>query len=157
MKLSRPVQYVIASIVFINIFVLAYLWTLPTSIPSEQAPSVSCDFTQGACVNQFNLDGQTIHITLNLSPGELPIAKPLTVEANVNGYPFQSAEIDISGINMYMGYNRQPLKKISVGTLTGETLLAFCTEQKMTWKATLILHQKKQSLEVPFEFKTVRN
>lgn len=157
MKLTRPVQYIIASIVFINIFVLTYLWTLPTEFPAHKASSTQCDFSQGACINAFNLDGQPVQITLNLTPKALPIAKPLVAEINVNGYPFSTGEIDISGVNMYMGFNRQPLKKVSSGTLTGETMLAFCTENKMTWKATVILKKDKESLEVPFEFETFRN
>jgi len=157
MKLTRTVQYIIASIVFINIFVLAYLWTLPSELPANKAKAVQCDFTQGACINAFNLDGQPIQITLTLTPGQLPITKPLEAEVNVNGYPFSTGEIDISGVNMYMGFNRQPLEKVSAGTLRGETMLAFCTENKMIWKATVILKQDKESLEVPFEFETIRN
>ena len=125
-----------------------------TSSPSKQEtwPLVKqCNLHQQACTAEFH--GQ--RITLDISPKPIPVAKPLTVKVDLGSLSAKSVEIDISGHNMYMGYNRVPLKPVDAHHWQGTTMLAFCTRDKMEWYVTLIIDQgKTHQMLVPFYLET---
>lgn len=106
-----------------------------------------CDLNKGACTSSVN----GTEITLSVSPHPIPIARPLGIEVNMNGLTAQKIELDISGVNMYMGYNRVALTSTQSGQFVGTSMLAFCTLEKMVWQLTLMIHQPDGSqIQVPF-------
>ncbi len=95
-------------------------------------------------------------IRLKISPDPIPIAMPLGIELNVKNIQAEKIELDISGANMYMGYNRVTLiPDGDTGRYIGTTMLAFCTVEKMQWKITLIVHQKDGTeIQIPYLLET---
>ena len=114
--------------------------------------SKTCDLHKASCETQM---GDAM-VSLKISPHPIPIARPLGIEVHVKNLDVQSMELDISGINMYMGYNRVELTKINANRFVGTSMLAFCTNQKMDWQVTLMIHQKDgKQIQIPYSLVTV--
>jgi hypothetical protein len=95
-------------------------------------------------------------ISLKISPHPIPIAIPLGVELSIQKIPAVKVELDISGANMYMGYNRVTLISDGEdGRYVGGTMLAFCTTAKMKWKITILIHQVDgKQIQIPYLLET---
>ena len=107
--------------------------------------SQTCESTQGDA-----------KVSLKISPHPIPIAKPLGIELALENLDAEKVELDISGVNMYMGYNRVTLLPINDGHFVGTSMLAFCTNQMMEWQITLIVHLTNgKQLQVPYTLETV--
>ncbi|VAW49418.1 hypothetical protein MNBD_GAMMA03-2143 [hydrothermal vent metagenome] len=96
-------------------------------------------------------------VSLKISPDPVPIAIPLGVELSIQNIPAEKVELDISGVNMYMGYNRVTLiPDGDNGRYVGGTMLAFCTTEKMQWKITILIHQKGGfQIQIPYLLETL--
>lgn len=95
-------------------------------------------------------------VSLKISPHPIPIARPLGIEVDVENLEVQKIELDISGINMYMGYNRVSLSSMNPNRYVGTSMLAFCTSQKMLWQITLIIHQADGTqIQIPYTLETI--
>ncbi|VAW45630.1 hypothetical protein MNBD_GAMMA04-2049 [hydrothermal vent metagenome] len=112
----------------------------------------NCDLNFQTCTSTQNNQS----IRLKISPDPIPIAIPLGVELTVQNIPAEKIEFDISGDNMYMGYNRVTLiADGDSGRYVGGTMLAFCTTAKMKWKVTVIIHQKDgKQIQIPYLLET---
>lgn len=113
----------------------------------------NCDLHQQTC--QAEQGAATV--SLNITPQPIPIAKPLQINAVLKGLTAEKLELDISGINMYMGYNRVQLHADSeqTGHYKGSSMLAFCTNEVMQWQLTLLAHQADGSvIQIPFKLET---
>lgn len=112
-----------------------------------------CDLHEQTCVSQ----SQSAQVQLTLMPQPIPIAKPLSVKAHLSGLDAHKVELDISGINMYMGYNRTRLQADAErpGVFNGTAMLAFCTNEVMLWQVTLLVHHADgQITQIPFQLET---
>ena len=95
-------------------------------------------------------------VTLKISPHPIPIARPLGIEVAIENLDVQKIELDISGINMYMGYNRVTLTSMNPNRYVGTSMLAFCTSQKMLWQITLMIHQADGTqIQIPYTLETI--
>ena len=109
-----------------------------------------CDLHSSSCTAVNNNQS----VTLTINPHPIPIARPLGLEVTVKNIQTDKIELDISGQNMYMGYNRVPLKSTKPNYWIGTSMLAFCTTSEMHWQVTLILHQKNKQIQIPFSLTT---
>jgi len=115
--------------------------------PTDKA----CNLHQESCTAEK--DGAKV--TLKISPHPIPIARPLGIEVNIENLDVQKVELDITGINMYMGYNRVTLTSASPTRYIGTSMLAFCTNQTMNWQVTLMIHQKDGTqIQIPYTLET---
>lgn len=113
-----------------------------------------CDLHRQACTLT---DGDR-RITLDITPKPIPVAKPLTVTVTLHGLKAKKVQLDISGINMYMGYNRLDLHPVSETTWQGRAILAFCTNEKMIWRVTVLITTPDGALiQAPFRLITRRD
>lgn len=112
-----------------------------------------CDLHTASCTAK-NGD-QSVSLTIN--PHPIPIARPLGIEVNINNLQADKIELDISGLNMYMGFNRVPLKSTKPNYWIGTSMLAFCTTEKMEWQVTLILHHQDKQTQIPFSLITTNS
>ncbi|MDG6777100.1 hypothetical protein QCB44_00115 [Thiomicrorhabdus sp. zzn3] len=111
-----------------------------------------CSLHQQACTAQQG----DASATLKISPHPIPIAKPLGIEVALNNLNAQKVELDISGLNMYMGYNRVTLMSTKPNYYVGTSMLAFCTSQKMQWQITLMIHQPDGTqIQIPYYLETI--
>jgi len=111
-----------------------------------------CDLHQQTCISKMGDSS----VSLKISPDPIPVARPLGIELILNNLDAEKVELDISGANMYMGYNRVKLKPSeTAGRYVGTSMLAFCTTDTMQWKITLIIHQKSgRQIQIPYLLKT---
>lgn len=123
-----------------------------TKSQAETWPLVKdCNLHQTACTAQHGQQS----LTLDITPKPIPVAKPLQVKVTLNHLQAKTMQIDISGHNMYMGYNRLPLEKVNEQHWQGTTMLAFCTNAKMEWHLTLLIDTPDgKQLQVPFYLET---
>jgi len=127
---------------------------------SNQGPSwpllTDCDLHQQACSSQS--PDQLQQARLSLSPQPIPIARPIEASVLLEGFSdVAKLEIDIAGVNMYMGYNRVSLipDPQQPGLFKGPTMLAFCTNELMQWQVTLIVHNQAGDMtQIPFLLET---
>lgn len=134
-------------------FALGFLTACEQNLSSENAwPIVqNCDLHQQACVAKH----ENSSAKLDISPKPLAIAKPLAVKVELENIEAEKLELDISGINMYMGYNRVSLQPQGAGKFSGQTMMAFCTNEVMEWQFTLIAHQADgEPILIPFYLET---
>lgn len=111
-----------------------------------------CDLHKESC----KASSGEANVSLKISPHPIPIARPLGIEVEVENIDIQKMELDISGINMYMGYNRVTLTPASANRYVGTSMLAFCTNQKMEWQVTLMIHKPDGSqIQIPYTLETI--
>ncbi|SIN71969.1 hypothetical protein SAMN05443662_0279 [Sulfurivirga caldicuralii] len=114
----------------------------------------SCNLHQQACTATHGDQA----VTLAITPRPIPVAKPLQVEVRLRNIPAKQVALDISGLNMYMGYNRVTLKQENNDVWTGSSMLAFCTNDTMQWQLTVLIDTPDgQQIQVPFYLETHRN
>ena len=122
-----------------------------SNITQWQTPK-NCDLHTSSCTAVMG----EAKVTLKISPHPIPIARPLGIEVDTKNLDAQRMELDISGINMYMGYNRVDLTQMDSNRFVGTSMLAFCTNQKMEWQITLIIHQKDGTqIQIPYTLETI--
>ncbi|BBP46930.1 hypothetical protein THMIRHAS_23030 [Thiosulfatimonas sediminis] len=109
-----------------------------------------CNLHQGAC----SIEHQGAKVTLQINPQPIPIARPLGVQLTLENLNPSEVQLDISGINMYMGYNRISLTSTKPNHWVGTSMLAFCTAEKMQWQLTLMLTQNGEEIQIPFFLET---
>lgn len=119
-----------------------------SSPPVETWPLVqNCNLHQQPCTAT---KGEA-QVTLDIQPRPVPVARPLEVTVTLSGIQAKSVALDISGINMYMGYNRVNLQPAGPARWTGQSMLAFCTNQKMAWQVSVLITQPDGTeVVVPF-------
>lgn len=123
---------------------------LPTA-DLNLTPVTGCDLHTQACAVDVPGGGR---VELNITPHPIRILKPLQVSATMTGIAANKVEIDFSGVNMNMGYNRQALMSDGDGRYTGETMLPVCITGRMVWRVSLIVETDRQRIAVPFVFET---
>ncbi|MEA3405868.1 MAG: hypothetical protein U9R28_09050 [Pseudomonadota bacterium] len=112
----------------------------------------NCDLHQQACESKMG----EARAVLKISPHPIPIAKPLGIELDLHNLQAEKVELDISGVNMYMGYNRVNLMSTKPGHYVGTSMLAFCTNLKMEWQITLLVHLADgKQIQIPYYLETV--
>lgn len=112
--------------------------------------AANCDLHTGPCTIEH--DGAKV--TLQINPHPIPIARPLGVQLTLEGLNPSEVQLDISGINMYMGYNRVPLMSTKPNRWVGTSMLAFCTAEKMEWQVTVMLTENGKEIQIPFLLET---
>lgn len=126
--------------------------------PSKQATlwdmNQACDLHSTACtstrVNEED-NGVEQKATLSMMPRPVPVARAIAVSADLENIEAQSVELDISGLSMYMGYNRVDLTTMDGKHWAGTSMLAFCTDDMMEWQITLMITQKDgKKIQIPY-------
>lgn len=124
--------------------------TVALTLPLDK----SCDLQQGACSSSLPGGGK---LTLAMTPRPIPVLRPLKLEVTLQGAKAKTVEVDFSGVDMKMGYNRPQLQESGDGHFGGETTLPICSVSSMAWRATVLVQLGDQLVAVPFEFVTSRN
>jgi hypothetical protein len=112
-----------------------------------------CDLQGGPCALVLPGGGR---IELEITPRPIRVLEPMTLSVRLEGLAARTVEVDFSGVDMYMGYNRFALHPQSEGLYTGEGVLPICTEQRMPWEANVLVDAREGMLAAPFRFVTER-
>jgi hypothetical protein len=96
----------------------------------------ACDLNLRACAADLAGGGQA---RLELRPRPMPALQPLEVTLEITGRDPDWVELDLAGVDMYMGFNRTRLERVGPGRYRGEAVLPVCSSgEAMTWAATLL-------------------
>ena len=138
---------------------LAALWIWADRLlPDGEAPMQIvdpevCDLNQQACTVDLADDGR---LTLDLQPRPIPTLRPVEVRLEMSGRDPDWVELDLAGVEMFMGLNRARLERVAPGQFRGEIVVPVCVSESMTWAATLLPEGDEARSEVQFHFVTRR-
>jgi hypothetical protein len=120
---------------------------LPVVGPEE------CDLNQQACSAVLLSGGQVL---LDLEPRPVPTLQPVSVTLQMTGQDPEWVELDLTGVEMYMGFNRAHLERVGPGSYRGEAVLPVCASEAMTWAATVLPEGDAEQGQAQFRFVTRR-
>ncbi len=131
------------------------LWPEGFSEPQVRAPlDPACDLQRGPCTGTLP---QGRRIELLVQPRPIPLLQPLELEVRLTGIDASRVEVDFSGVDMYMGYNRPTLQRGADGVYRGRTILPVCVRHRMRWEATVLAAGTGSGgYAAPFRFGTHR-
>jgi hypothetical protein len=115
-----------------------------------------CDLRQQGCTAEFADGGR---LRLGITPAGIPLVQPLDIEVRLIGIEAPTrVEVDFSGLDMDMGYNRFPLDAAGeTGLYRGGAMLPVCVRNRMLWEARVILFAPEQIRAAAFRFETRRS
>lgn len=122
-----------------------------TTITLSGETESGCDLQRGACRAHFPDGAQLL---VSLAPLPIPVAKPVNVSIELRNMRAEAVEIDLSSPDMYMGYNRRPLRALDAQRYAGETVLPACILGRMRWTLRAIAHSGNTAREASFVFET---
>lgn len=114
-----------------------------------QLPLSACDLGRDTCSVALPGGG---NLEFALSPRPVPALKPLQLSVVTHGVDARGIEVDFSGVDMQMGYNRIALAALGDGRWSGNADLPVCITGSMQWRATLIVDAGRESIAAPFAF-----
>jgi hypothetical protein len=91
-------------------------------------------------------------VELAITPRPIPVVSPLAIEARLTGVAADTVELDFSGADMEMGYNRITLAAQGDGRFRATTALPVCVTGRMNWRATLIVAGSGRRLAISHDF-----
>ncbi len=130
------------------------LWLVSEPLATVIAPlDAACDLQAGPCSSAIPGGGR---VQLSITPHPVPLLRPLQISVAVEGLDARMVEVDFSGVEMNMGYNRHVLSAQGDGTFSGESTLAACISGRMAWQASVMIATGKVKVIAPFRFATGR-
>jgi hypothetical protein len=156
MKLSNKslVITIAALTLAIGAAIGARLWLTPNPEASVTAPlDPACDLNAGPCSSDIPGGGR---IEISIEPRPIPLLRPLKLVVKTQGLDARQVEVDFTGMDMNMGYNRPQLKQEGESRFTGETVLPVCITGGMVWQAAVVVTTPKLKAIAPFHFDTSR-
>jgi hypothetical protein len=108
-----------------------------------------CDLNAEVCAVSLPAGGAA---RLGLWPRPAPTLQPLTLELELTARDPSWVEVDLAGVEMFLGHHRARLERVSSGTYRGELILPACTSHSMTWAATVLPEGDPERAEVQFRF-----
>lgn len=153
---SNTLLWIIAGLLLVAIVALALYKSWPILFPevllsAELDPD--CDLRAGPCVSPLPDGGS---VSLAIEPRSIPVVKPLQFHVQVDGLEVKRVEIDFSGVDMNMGFNRPALEKKTLGVYVGKGMLPVCVRDAMEWEAKVLLHTDQGLVSAPYRFITVK-
>jgi hypothetical protein len=132
-----------------------YAWRqLTATVTVSGASEPGCDLQRGACRARFP-DGA--EMVVSVAPLPIPLLKPVSVSVELLNMRAEAVEVDLSSPDMYMGYNRRPLRALDAQRFAGQTVLPACILERMRWTLRAIAHSGKTAHEATFVFETATN
>jgi hypothetical protein len=152
---NKPLVATIAALILaIGAAIGAKLWLAPNPEARVTASlNPACDLHAGPCASDIPGGGR---IELSIEPRPIPLLRPLRLVVKAQGLDARQVEIDFTGVDMNMGYNRPQLKQEGE-QFTGETVLPVCITGRMSWQAAVVVTTPKLKAVAPFQFTTSRN
>ena len=75
---------------------------------------------------------------------------------SVDGVAVSNVEVDLTGMDMDMGYNRPKLKAQGNNQFLGKAIIPVCVRAKMDWEAKVLLQTDRGLIMAPFQFHTLK-
>jgi hypothetical protein len=143
-------------LLFAAICLVALYKTWPIMFPNatlKAAVDPTCDLRAGACMTRLDEGSK---VTFSIEPRDIPVVKPLQLRVNLDGLSAKSIQVDFSGVDMNMGFNRTKLSSAGKGVFSGQAILPVCVWDAMEWEAQVLIDTQQGLISVPYRFITVR-
>ncbi|MCU7847917.1 MAG: hypothetical protein KZQ89_07895 [Candidatus Thiodiazotropha sp. (ex Lucinoma kastoroae)] len=153
---SNTILWVVLGLLIAAICAVAVYKAWPMLYPEisiKAALDPACDLRAGPCVTQLKDGGL---VSFSIEPRELPVVKPLQLQVSLQGMQAEKIEVDFSGVDMNMGFNRVKLNSGSTGEFIGSGMLPVCVWDAMEWEAQVLIDTQQGLVSVPYRFITVR-
>lgn len=121
--------------------------------PTLLALDESCSLSSETCVMPLPDGGR---IEFALGPRPVRLLSSLKLEIRVSGSNARPLEVDFSGVNTPMAFNRAYLLPSGNGIYGAQTGLPVCATGRMVWQATVLLENGARQILAPFRFETQR-
>ena len=146
--------WTLAGLLFLAVVFVAWheIWPLLHPVAALVAPlDDACDLRKGPCESAFP-DGT--RVTFGMMPRRIPVVEELHISVHTEGIDARRVEVDFSGVDMNMGFNRVTLARTGPGEFSGPGMLPVCVRARMTWEAKVLLHTDTGLMAAPFRFDT---
>ena len=153
---TNKMLWLVLGILFSALIAVAVYKAWPLLFPKAAVTlmlDAECDLRAGPCSSPLPEGG---NITLSIKPRSIPVIKPLTLEVDVQGLNAESVEVDLTGLDMYMGFNRVKLKETGKGRFNGEGRIPVCVRDAMRWEAKVMVKTSRELYIAPYRFITVK-
>lgn len=120
------------------------------------ADNTECDLSKSVCEIKIN-DKDTF--VLKVSPQPIKTESELQVELMANSLNYEPQSIDISGVELNMGYIRPEFQRLNASIYKTSFTLPVCELSTMNWVATVYFKTKDGHLKTPvvkYKFTTVQ-
>lgn len=121
----------------------------PTVLPLDE----TCSLSREICSMRLP-DGGTLEFSLG--PRPVPILKPLKLEIRIANSTALPLEVDFTGVDVPMAFNRAYPASAADGAYTAQTMLPVCASGRMAWQASVLLEKGDDRFLIPFRFETER-
>ncbi len=151
-SVNKKILLDIVGVLLIVLVVLIGYKLSPILLPKADLtiePDPACDVQKTPCSVAVPELG-VLKFSVGTQP--IPLVKPFPVMVDMPGAA--KVEIDFSGVDMDMGYNRPLLQEAADGVFKGEATLPVCVTGRMTWQATVLVETGRTRIAVPFRFVT---
>lgn len=113
----------------------------------------ACSLSSATCLTDLPGGGS---LEFTLGPRPTPLLKPLALDIRITGSRARALEVDFTGVDVPMAFNRAHLAPQSEGAYSGQARLPLCASGRMEWRATVLLEDGTRRIHVPFRFETER-
>lgn len=120
------------------------------------ADNRDCDLSKSVC--EITINNQDT-FTLKLNPQPLKTESAVNVELLANSLNYEPQSIDISGVELNMGYIRPEFDKTGPSIFKTSFFLPVCELKEMSWEVTVRFKSKDQAPVTPvvkYHFKTLQ-
>lgn len=132
---------------------LVKLMVLAPPKPLVMPLDAACSLSRASCRAALPGGGS---LEFTLGPRPTPPLKPLALDIRIIGSRARALEVDFTGVDVPMAFNRAHLAPQSEGAYSGQARLPVCTSGRMEWRATVLLEDGTRRIYVPFRFETER-
>lgn len=146
----------VAAVMLIVVSAIAVYKVWPLLFPKVYLAAVvdpHCDLRAGPCTSP--LPGGA-SVTFSIEPRSIPVMRPLKFEVDLEGLAAKGVQIDFSGVDMNMGFNRPTLQRQTTGHYSGEGRLPVCVRDAMEWEARVLVETDDGLVSAPYRFITVK-
>ncbi len=152
---TSPLLWIAITLLFVVLIAVATYKIRPLLNPDITAVATldpDCDLRAGPCRVSFTSGGK---VSFGIQPNDMPVVKPLEFQVSLDELEARKVEVDFTGVDMDMGFNRVQLKPSADGDFTGKGMLPVCVRYAMEWEARVLIHSDRGLLAAPFRFITV--
>jgi len=127
-------------------------WSGKQGLPVVYAEVTNnCDLNLTACTATAENRGD---VTLTITPRPIPLVKPIKIVVATTVADVKGVDVDFSGVDMDMGFNRFHLVANGNGEFVGDAMLPVCIRSRMTWEAKVTLQRGGETVVSSYQFDT---
>lgn len=108
-----------------------------------------CDLNAGPCGAVLRSGGT---VEIGIAPVPVVGLQPLVLDIAFSEQNPEWLEIELVGVEMFMGHHRARLERVGPGAYRGEVTLPACVSDRMTWAATVLPEGRAERAGFQFRF-----